>query len=329
MCGNVYLQKTLGWCNIFKLSCLGAALALFFLTGARLEARPFPDHPVQMIVPYAAGAGVDLVGRAIQPYMEETLGVPLIIGNVPGADSRIGMTRIYKAKADGFTIGLQSLIATVMQEQLFDVPYKALNFSFIYAWTRTPMILFAAENGWKSFDDFQLEARKRPLTLGIAGFGTVVHLLALTMEKHLNVKLKIIAFDGSAQGLTALAGNHIDVNIGSADTAMGLVRAKKVRPILIWSSRPDANFPEIPLSTKYGLPTIVPTRGVFGPPGVPPERIRVLEKAFSRAAAAPKLVEWAKARGVDLISLNAIQCRQEVEKQQIMVSEYKDLLKAH
>lgn len=296
MYGKVSLQKIKGRRKFLTLGCGLAALAAMFLAGASLDARSFPDHPVQLIVPYAAGAGVDLVARSIQPYAEEALGVPLIIGNVPGADSRIGMTRIYKAKADGFTIGLQSLNAPVIQEQLFDVPYKALNFSFIYAWTMSPMILFASENGWKSFDEFLLEARKRPLTLGIPGFGTVVHLLALTMEKHLNVKFKLVAFDGSGQGFTALAGNHIDANIGGSDAALGLVRAKKVRPILIWSFRQDSNFPDIPLSTKYSLPTIVLTRGVFGPPGVPQERIRVLEKAFSRAAAAPKLVEWAKAR---------------------------------
>ena len=152
--------------------------------------------------------------------------------------------------------------------------------------------------------------------------------MALTMEKYLNVKFKLVAFDVSGQGFTALAGNHIDANIGGSDAALGLMRAKKVRPMLIWSFRPDANFPEVPLSIKYSLPTIVLTRGVFGPPGVPPERIRFLEKAFSRAAAAPKLVEQAKSRGRELIALDAKQCRQEVKKQQILVGEYKDLLRS-
>ena len=107
-----------------------------------------------------------------------------------------------------------------------------------------------------------------------------------------------------------------------------MTRAKKVNPVLNWAFRPNPNYPEVPLSTKYNMPTIVMTRGVFGPPGMPANRIRVLEKAFSRAAAEPKLAVWAKDTGTDLIALNAKQFRQEVEKQQGMVREFKDFLKS-
>lgn len=303
-------------------------LIMISLTGHHLEAGSFPDHPVQLIVPYGAGSGSDLIARAIQPYAEKTLGAPLIISNVPGADSRIGMKKLYNAKPDGFTIGLAGFPTPIIHEYLFDVPYKALNFSFIYAWIMSPQVIFVPENSWKSFDEFILESRKRPLTFGLPGMGTSVHLLALAMEKQLNTKFRFIAFSGSNEGFTALAGNHIDANAAGADAALGLVRAKKVRPIFIWSFHPDSNFPDIPLSTSYNIPTFVVTRGVFGPPNIPNARVQALEKAFSRAAAEPKVAEWSKARGYDTISWNAKQYRQEIEKQQTMVKEYKDYLKA-
>jgi tripartite-type tricarboxylate transporter receptor subunit TctC len=305
-----------------------AVLVLTLLSGNPGDAQNFTNKPTRLIVPFAAGSGVDLVARAIQPYVEKPLGARLILENVPGADSRIGLAKIYKAHPDGYTIGIHGFPAPIISENLFKVGYESAGFSFIYAWTMNPQLIFVAEDSWKTFDDFMLDARKRQLTLGLPGYGTVSHLLALALEKHMNVKFKFVPFSGSAEGLAPLAGKHIDANIGSTDAALGMVRAKKIRPILIWAFHPDPNFPEIPLSGKYNAPTIVMTRGVFGPPNILPERAKILEKAFSKAAAEPKLAEWAKSRGMDLVSLNAEQYRQEVEKQQLLVKDYKELLKA-
>jgi len=327
MHGTSTFQENPHRCNFFKISLGIIALTVISFTVQTLEASGYPNHPVQLIVPYGAGSGADLVARAIQPHAEKNLGAQLIIGNVPGADTRIGMTRVFKAAPDGYTIGLNSIPAPIIQEYLFDVPYKSLDFTFIYAWASNFPLIFVAENSWKSFDDFIAEARKRPLTMGLPGFGTVVHLLGLVLEKHMNVKFKYVPYPGSAQGFTALAGNHIDAGIGSADAALGLIRAKKVRPILNWSLHPDPEFPDVPLSKKYNLPTIAITRGVFGPLGIPAERAGILEKAFLKAAANPKVAEWAKATGQDLTFLDAKQYRQEAEKQRMLVGEYKDLLK--
>ncbi len=304
------------------------ACALLAGTGASLEAAPFPDHQVQWIIPFGPGSGADLCARAIQPYGEKNLGVPLIIANVPGADSRLGMTRLFKAKPDGYTLGIHGYPSPIIHEYLFDIPYKSLDFTLIYAWTMNPQMIYVAEeSSIKSFDDLIAEARKRPVTMGLPGIGTVTHLLALALEKQLKVKFKFVTFPGSAQGFATLAGNHIDANVGSDAAALGLVRAKRVRPVLSWSFRPNANHPDVPVSAKINIPTIVMTRGVLGPPNMPAERVRVLEKAFAKAAAEPKLAEWAKDTGTDLVSLNAKQFRQEVEKQQSLVREYKDVLK--
>ena len=304
-----------------------AVLAMFTLLVSRGEADNFPNKPVRLIVPFAAGSGTDLVARAIQPYAEKPLGARLIVENIPGADSRIGMAKLYKDRPDGYSIGIHGFPAPIINENLFEVAYKSAAFSFIYAWTMNPQLIFVAEDSWKTFDDFLIDARKKPLTMGLPGYGTVSHLLALTLEKQLNVKFKFVPFSGSGEGLVALAGRHIDANIGSTDAALGMVRAKRIRPILIWAFHPDTNFPEVPISGKYNIPTIVMIRGIFGPPNVPPERVKVLEKAFARAAAEPKLAEWAKTRGMDLVSLNAGQYRHEVEKQVQLVKEYKDYLK--
>ena len=324
---NISVQKK-GLGNFLKRGLGLAAVIMIPLAVPSLEAQTFPNQAVQFIVPFGAGSGSDLIARAIQPYAEKTLGNRLIIANIPGADSRIGMKKLYTAKPDGLAIEINNFPTAIIHEYLFDVPYRALDFSFIYAWILSPQVIFVSEDSsWKSFDDFVLEGRKRPLALGLPGIGTTVHLLAMIMAKHMNVKFNYIPYSGSAQGFAALAGNHIDANVGSADAALGLVQAKKIRPLIIWSSTPDPNFPDVTLSTKYNLPTFAPARGVFGPPNMPEGRVRVLEKAFSQAATHPKLIEWSKSRGYEPIAWNAKQFRQEIEKQQSLVREYKDFLK--
>ena len=323
---SLRIKKKIDFRSFIKLGLSLIALVLTLSILSPLEAQNFPNRPVTMVVPFTPGSGVDLTARAIQPYAEKALGVSIVIDNVPGADSRIGTAKIYKANPNGYTIGIHGFPVPIIHQYLFDVSYKPLDFSFIYAWALAPMLLFVSEDNWKNFDDFLLDAKKRPMSIGVAGYGSVVHVLAMAAAKKMNLKFKYIPFSGSKEGFTALAGKHIDANIGSTDAALGMVQGKLVRPILVWSFHPEPNFPDVPLSTTYNLPTVVQMRGVFGPPKIPEDRVQVLEKAFSQAAADPKVVEWAKTRGVDLVSLNAKQFQQEVEKQQAVVKEYKDLL---
>ncbi len=309
------------------MSLLFIILIVSWITVAPGVAETFPNRPVQLIVPFGPGSGTDLVARGIQPYVKAALGVPLMIENVPGADSRIGMMKIYKAQPDGYTIGIHGFPAPLITEALFEVSYKSAQSSFIYAWTMNPQLIFVAEGTWNTFDEFVVEARKRPMTMGLSGLGTVSHLMALMLEKYMKLKFNYIPYSSSSGSLTTLAGRHIDATFGSTDAALGMVQAKKVRPLLTFAFHGDPNFPEVPLSTKYNIPTIVMTRGVFGPPKMPEDRIRILEKGFAKAAAEPKLAEWVKSRGMDLVALNAKQYRQAVEKQQALLREYKDLLK--
>jgi tripartite-type tricarboxylate transporter receptor subunit TctC len=190
-----------------------------------------------------------------------------------------------------------------------------------------PQLIFVADGTWKTFDEFVAEARKRPLVMGMAGMGTVSHMMALLLEKHMNLKFNYVPFSGSSGSLTALAGKHIDATFASTDAALGLARAQKIRPLIVCAFNPDPNFPDVPRSTQYNIPTIVMTRGVFGPPKIPANRVRILEKAFARAAAEPKLVEWVKSRGMESVALDSKQYRQVVEKQQVLLRDFKDVIK--
>lgn len=294
---------------------------------APASAENFPAHPVQLTVPFGPGSGTDLVARAIQPYLKKPLGVSLMIENVPGADSRIGLTKIHQAAPDGYALGLHGFPAPLINEMLYGLPFKGSDFTFIYAWTMNPQLIFVADGAWKTFDEFVAEARKRPIVMGMPGMGTVSHLMALLLEKHMNLKFNYVPYSGSAEALTALAGRHIDATFSSTDAALGLARAKKIRPLIVCAFNPDPNFPDVPLSTKYHIPTIVMTRGVFGPPKIPADRVRILEKAFAQAAAEPKLVEWVKSRGMESVSLDSKQYRQAVEKQQALLKDFKDVFK--
>lgn len=322
------LRKRIGCHRAIKITIV-VMMGLFLLMIAfPVKAENFPNHPVQLTVPFGPGSGTDLVARAIQPYVNKTLGVSLMIENVPGADSRIGLTKIHQANPNGYAIGIHGFPAPLINEMLYGLPFKASDFTFIYAWTMNPQLIFVPEGTWKTFDEFLVEAQKRPIIMGMPGMGTVSHLMALMLEKHMKLKFNYVPYSGSAEALTALAGKHIDATFSSTDAALSLTRAKKIRPIISCAFNPDPNFPEVPLSTKYHIPTVVMTRGVFGPPKISGDKVRILEKAFSRAATEPKLMEWAKSRGMEFVSLNGKQYQDVVDKQQVLLREFKDVFKA-
>ena len=123
MYGKICLQKKRGWRNLLKMGLGLAVFAMISLIIPYLEAKTFPDRPVHLIVPYPAGSASDVAARVISPGMEKSLGVRVIIENIPGADSRIGLTKLLKAKPDGYPIGLAGFHLPILHEYLFDVPF--------------------------------------------------------------------------------------------------------------------------------------------------------------------------------------------------------------
>lgn len=297
--------------------------------GEKVFGANFPEKPIKVIVPFGPGAGVDTEARGIVPYVEKHIGTKVIIENVSGADGKIGLTKVWRAKPDGYTLVIHTTTMSLIGEALFDPEYRILDFSRIFSWTLFNQVLVVNSEEWKTLDEFVKTGHTRPLSVGMPGRGSASHLMGLILVDGLGIKSNWVPFDGGPQAITALAGKHIDFATVATTTALPLVKAGKLRPLLVLGDQKDYIFPGIPLAKELGykFPVIPAIRGVDGPPQMGLPIIKIIEGAFAKAIKEQGYITWAQKRMVDIVPLNHEEYQKAIETQKKEVEKYKGLLR--
>ena len=314
-----------------KLSLLIAGTILFFGTGEIMGAErksAFPQKAIDFIVGFAPGGKLDIEARGIAPYLSKYLGVPVIIQNFPGAGGRISYTKLFNAKPDGYTIGGFPMPAVILGEYLAAVGYKTQEFTSIFACFVTPQVLAVPTDTYQNIDEFLKVARSKSLSNATPGYGTSSHLVGIVVANGLGLKdVKHVHFEG-AGAPTALAGKHVDFAVTNLPTVLPLVRAGKVKPLLVIADERDSVFPQVPTPKELGLKitTISGIDGFAGPPNVPLERVKILEEAFAKAAADPEFLAWAQKVAMNIKPMDHEKFRQETVEIVKEVEKYKDFL---
>lgn len=305
---------------------------IFLFTGEKVFSANFPEKPIKFIIGFAPGAGIDLEARGIAPYVQKHLGVQVTIENISGADAKIALTKVWKSKPDGYNLIVHTTTMSLIGEYILNPEYRIINFSHIFSWSQTNQVLVVNSESWKTFDEFvkAARARERPLSSGLPGRGTASHLSGLILVDGLGIKVNWVPFDGSGDALTALAGKHIDFAAVATTSALPLVKAGKLRPLVVLANSKDIVFPDIPLAKDLGYNfTVIPMiRGIDGPPKMEASIINVLEEAFAKAVKEPDYLAWAQKRMMEIAPLNREEYRKAIESQQKEIEKYKGFLKA-
>lgn len=308
---------------------LSFSLALLF-NGEKACGATFPEKPIQLIVNFSPGSGADTDARGIAPFLQKYIGVSVMIENAEGATGKIGCTKVWRAKPDGYTLLTQDVPMALIGEYILNPEYRIVDFSHIFAYTQLNSVLVVNSEGWKTFEEFINEARQRTLSVGLPGKGTVAHLNVLLLAKEIGINVYYVPYDGGAQALATLAGKHCDFACSSVTSALPLVKAGKLRPLLIFGNKRDSAFPEIPIVRELGLKsTPIPSiRGIDGPPKMEQRVVKIIEEAFFKTSKDPGYVAWAKNRMMENIPLTHEEYREAVVNQQREVEKYKDIFTA-
>ncbi len=304
-------------------------ILMLSITGAKALAASFPERRINVVVPFAAGSGVDLEARGIVPYVQKHIGVEVSIENVSGADGKIGLTRVWKSKPDGYNVIIHTATMSLIGESILGAEYRVADFSQIYCWSLSNQTLLVNSDSWKSLDEFIKAGRERPLSAGTAGRGSASHLNGIVLADELGIKVKWVPFDGSGEALAALAGKHIDFVVAMPTSALPLVKSGKIRPILTMGNSRDVVFPDAPIPKDLGhtFTTIQAIRGVDAPPKTDSAIVARLEEAFAKAAREPEFLSWAQKRKTTIVSLGHEEYRQTILSQTKAVEKYKNYLK--
>lgn len=299
MAANRSMMRNLGK-NLIILSMIVFFCSLSFSYGA---SQYFPNRPIRLIVPYTAGSGNDIHSRGIAPYVKKHIGVMVLIDNRPGADARIGTNDAWKAAPDGYTIFNPGMPTPIINEKLFPVNYKTVEFTHIFGWCIENFVLVVNSETWKTPKEFFTAAQAKTLACGLTGIGSVSQFIGLALADAVKfAPVNWVPFTGGAETMVQLAGKHIDFGITTVSSARSLVDAGKLRPLLIFSYEKDYMFPNVPTLKDVGI-SITPmpvVRGVMAPPGVPAKVRTVLEQAFEKAVREPDFLDWAQKVRVEI-----------------------------
>jgi tripartite-type tricarboxylate transporter receptor subunit TctC len=255
------------------------------------SAQTYPTRPITMIIPYAAGGPTDVFGRIIADAMKRSLGQPIIVENVTGADGSIGVGRAARARPDGYTIDLGITSSHVLNGAFYSLPYDLLNdFAPIAALTKTALVIVGRKTlqakDWPELIAW-LRANPNKATVAVATAG--MRLLATYFQKETGTQFALLPYRGTAPALQDLVAGQIDVVLDTPRTSLPLVRAGSIRPYAVTSDTRLTVAPDIPTLAEVGLPKLsyVEWTGLFASRGTSGEIIDRLSAATVEALADP------------------------------------------
>lgn len=275
---------------------VAATLAAMFATAAAAQEK-FPSRPIQIVVPFEPGGGLDLHARALTPVMERTLKQPMVVVYKPGAGGAVGLQFVAKGKADGYTLvmGLPSITILPEVDRLLGRPqaFTREMFAPIALLSTEPLILVVQDGSpWKSVADLVADARRRPGVILASSGPYSPAALATEMFTHAaGIRLTHVPQAGAGPSLLALLGGHTQLYFSPPPPAVGHLRKGTLRALAVTSANRHPRFPDVPTLKQLGFDVeFYNWYGVFAPRATPPEALKVLRDTTSEAMKDPHVV---------------------------------------
>jgi tripartite-type tricarboxylate transporter receptor subunit TctC len=268
-----------------KTVALALAASVAIATAGAQAAGVFPARPITLVVPFPAGGPTDVLARILAERMAKALGQSVIVENLTGAAGTLGVGRVARAAADGYTLVLGNLSTHVVNGAVYSLPYDVFDdFAPVALVASNPQLIVARKTlAPDNLADFVawLKQAGPAATQGTAGVGSPAHLSGVFLQARTGAQFRFVPYRGAAPIMQDLIAGQIDFTIAQTANALPPAHAGSIKAYAVTSEARLAAAPEIPTAAEAGLPGfhVAVWHGLWAPRGTPDEIVARLDKA--------------------------------------------------
>ncbi|OZI70957.1 Bug family tripartite tricarboxylate transporter substrate binding protein [Bordetella genomosp. 12] len=282
----------------------GAALTLLAISGPRtLADTPWPKSPITLVVPFPPGGTTDILGRIVAHGLSTKLGQTVIVDNRAGASGAIGTQFVARSAPDGYTLVMDTIGTHALNPVLRSMPYDAVkDFEPVSEVASTANVLLAYPDGpFKSVADVLAAAKAKPgeVTFGSTSAGGSPHMSGELLEYLAKVDMVHVPYKGGGPMMTDLMGGHIPLAFDNLPSAIGPIRAGKVRALAVTSAKRSEHLPDVPTIAEAGVPgyEVDAWFAVFAPAGTPASTVNAIQQAIAQTLKEPEVAKQLAEQG--------------------------------
>jgi tripartite-type tricarboxylate transporter receptor subunit TctC len=315
-----------------NLACVAAITTATF-SGALLaqDGSGYPKRDIEFVVGYNAGGGYSSWAQALAPALEEQLGnkVNVLVRHMPGAGSVVATNYVYRAKPDGYTIGIFNLGGLAATQTASEVMYDLSEMTWLGRLSLDPTIMVVgADSKMTKPSDFQGRDKTVVSTKGLTANATITG--AVTFDR-LDVDWQALNHTGTSEAILSIIRGDSDVAWGSYDSLKQYLENGDLKMLMYYDASRNPEYPDVPTPSEIGLPAEIneafnTNRILGGPPGMPEDVANTLEKAIAAAVKDPEFQKRLEKMEVSVQYLNGEQTAKVVNNAVKGFTDYKDTI---
>lgn len=288
-----------------------AALTLLALSASlpALAQSGYPNKPIRVIVPFAAGSTTDIIARAITDKMSASMGQPIVVDNRGGASGTIGQQAVATSAPDGYTIMIHSSSHTVSPSTFAKLPFDTIgDFAGVTPISSTPNVLvIAPSKNIRTLGQLVSFGKANPgkLNFASAGQGSATHLNAEKFKMAASIDAQNIPFKGSAEAVTEVLAGRVDYYFSPIAPVIGQIKEGQLLALAVGSPRRASALPDVPTTAEAGVPGSEFNFwiGMMAPAKTPRDIVNRLHDEVVKALATPEVKERFAKLGADAWTL--------------------------
>ena len=287
--------------------------AIGLVNAQNREVASYPNKPIRIINPLAAGGAVDTMARMLAPTLQEILGQPIVIESKPGAGGTIGANFVAKSPADGYTILMVYDTFAVNPHVYKNLPFDSFkDLAPVTELVKIPLVVVAGNklpaNNLRELADLS-KSRSNGINFSSGGAGSSGHLAAELLKTNLGIDMTHVPYKGGGPAMTATIGGETDITILGAVITVPQIKGGNLKALAVLGKKRTPALPQVPTAAEQGLSNFDVSSwvGVLVPAGTPAPIIDKINNAFAQALKNPNVQARMAEQGNEVVASSPAQ----------------------